>query len=371
MSNRREFLTDVGKAAAGVFFVGCSLFDSTAHAQQPDGSRKRREISLGGRRIRTVDIHCHCYVHDVWEHIKDREEAKPLKTVLETVDGRNLTLANLSYRLQQMDAEGIDIQAFGVGTTYLYPWAERDLAREIMKLQNEKIAELCAAHSDRMVGLAAVALQHPDLAAEQLEYAIKKLGMHGVLISANVNGEELAAAKFAPFWAKAEELGVFVFIHPTGVPEADRRFQGNGRLSNVIGNPLDTTVALSHMIFEGTLDRYPGLKICAAHGGGFLGSYTGRSDHCFDFDPACKSIKKRPSEYLKQLYFDSMVYTPESLRHLVAEVGADRILLGTDFPYAMGDTDAVNQILAVPGLSDAQKEAILGGTAAKLLRLRS
>jgi aminocarboxymuconate-semialdehyde decarboxylase len=149
-----------------------------------------------------------------------------------------------------------------------------------------------------------------------------------------------------------------------------KRLQGNGFLTNVIGNPLETTIALSHLIFDGTLDRFPGLKICAAHGGGYLPSYAARSDHgCLTFPNSCtKTLKKQPTEYLRQLYFDSLVFTPEALRHLVAECGASQIVLGTDYPYPWTST-AVEHVLATPGLSDADREAILYGNAARLLRI--
>ena len=368
MHNRRAFLKELAGAAAGICFVSCG-FGGGAIASAQSGGR-RRTVLVGGRPVRTVDIHCHCYIHDVWDLIKDREESKPLQELLSTSAGRNLNLPNVDYRLGQMDAQGIDVQVISLGTPYLYQWAEPDLARQIMKIQNEKIAEFCAARPDRFLGFAGVALQHPEMAAEQLEQAVQKQGMRGCMIAANVNGEELSAPRFRPFWAKAEELGTLVFIHPQGFLEGERRFQGNGRLSNVIGNPLDTTVALSHLIFEGTLDRFPGLKICTAHGGGFLASYSGRSDHCVSHDPGgCKPLQKRPSEYLKQLYFDSLVYTAQGLRHLIAEVGASQILLGTDFPYAMGNPDAVDHVLNTPGLADADRKAILGGNAARLLRM--
>jgi predicted TIM-barrel fold metal-dependent hydrolase len=372
MSTRREFLKGAATTTAGLCFTGCGLAAYAFGAQrQPAVRNKRREVSVGGRRVRTVDVHCHCYIRDVWELIKDHPQAKSLQGVLDTPDGKNLNIENLSYRLQQMDEQGIDIQAVSLGTTYLYLWAEEDLAREVMKVQNEKIAALCAAHPDRFVGMAGISLQHPDLAARQLEECTKKLGMRGCMVAANVNGEELASPRFHPFWAKAEELGTLVFIHPSGVPEADRRFQGKGRLGNVIGNPLDTTIALSHLIFEGTLNRFPGVKICAAHAGGFLGSYAGRSDHCYEVDSACKSIQKRPSDYLRQLYFDSVVFNSEAIRHVAAEVGAGQLVLGTDFPYIMGDPKAVDVVLGTAGLNDTEKAAILGGTLAKLLGIAS
>src|SRR5205085_1456447 len=163
-------------------------------------------------------------------------------------------------------------------------------------------------HPDRFVAFATVALQFPDLAAEQLQKAAKEYGLRGVAIGGNVAGEEISDPKFNPFWQKAEELGALVFIHPQmgGAPtQLSQRFKGNGYLTNVIGNPLETTIALSHLIFEGTLDRFPGLKICAAHGGGFLPSYSGRSDHgCLTFPERCPptALKKQPTEYSRQLH---------------------------------------------------------------------
>jgi aminocarboxymuconate-semialdehyde decarboxylase len=286
-----------------------------------------------------------------------------------------LSLTNLDARLQQMDAHGIDVQAICINPNYNYG-ADRDLATRIVQRQNEQIAQICDAHPDRFVGLGALALQHPDLATEQMDHAVKKLGMRGFEIDTSVNGEPLSAPNFDRFWAKAEELQILILIHPGGAVGTLSRFPGNGFLDNVIGHPLETTVALSHLIFEGTLDRYPGVRICGAHGGGFLASYLGRSNHCAEVSEACKPVQKKPpSEYFKQqLYCDSIVFTAEGLRHLVAEVGASHILLGTDFPYDvgfphMGDSREVDSVLGVAGLSDADQSAILGGNAAKLLRI--
>jgi aminocarboxymuconate-semialdehyde decarboxylase len=269
-------------------------------------------------------------------------------------------------RVRAMDEQGIDVQALSINPFWY--GADRDVARKLIALQNEKLAEFCAAHSDRFAAFATVALQHPDLAAMQLEDGIKRLRLRGVSIGASVAGEELALPKFDPFWAKAEELGVPIFMHPQGVPALRSRLEGNGVLTNVIGNPLDTTIALSRLIFEGTLDRFPGLKICAAHGGGYLLSYPDRSDHgCLTFPEQCtKTLKKKPTEYMKQLYVDSLVFTGEALRHLIATVGVDHIVMGTDYPFPWTST-AVDHILGAPGLSDADRIAILGGNAAKLL----
>lgn len=353
MPNRRKFFKDVAGAMAGVLFVGPGLANAAGARLQAGRAAGRRQVAVGGRRVKIVDVHCHCVVPGVMELM-----GRPTPA-----DG---PLVMGTERLRQMDEQGIDVEALSINPFWYS--AEPDLARKLIRMQNEKLAEFCAAHADRFVGFATVALQHPDLAAEQLEEGVGKLGLRGVSLGASVNGEELASPRFDPFWAKVEELGRLVFIHPQGVPELRSRLQGNGVLTNVIGNPLDTTIALSHLIFEGTLDRFPGLKICAAHGGGYLPSYADRSDHgCVTFPEQCnKGLKKRPTEYLKQLYFDSLVFAGEALRHLAAQWGATQIMLGTDYPFPWTST-AVDHILGAPGLSDADRVAILGGNAAKLL----
>ncbi|MEN3354776.1 MAG: aminocarboxymuconate-semialdehyde decarboxylase, partial [Betaproteobacteria bacterium] len=241
------------------------------------------------------------------------------------------------------------------------------------KIQNEKLAEICAAQPDRFVAFASLALQFPDLAVQQLEDAVKRLGLRGAAIGASVGDSEFADPKFHPVWAKAQDLGVLLFIHPAGVPVLNKRLKGNGVLENVIGNPLDTTIALSQLIFQGTLDRFPGLKVCAAHGGGYLPSYADRSDHgCLTFPERCDpniKLRKKPTEYLRQLYFDALIFTPDALRHLARQVGTNQIVMGTDYPFPWEDK-AVDHILNTPGLSDDEKIAMLGGTAQRLLNIR-
>src|ERR1051325_2321094 len=270
MFDRRQFLKEASTAtAAGLLFVGCGLSEPAFGALQPQAGRRR--VTIAGRRALTVDVHCHVTLPEAWDLLKDDPSAvngQIGQTDPASPKGPQLDPKNVTTRLAEMDAQGIDVQAVGINP-FWYRTA-RDVASRIIQLQNDRVAALCASHPDRFVGMASVALQYPDLAAQQLEQAVKKLGMRGALVGGNVNGEELSASKFHPFWAKAEELGVLIFIHPQGFAEAQQRFQGNGTLGNVIGNPLETTVALSHLIFEGTLDRFPGIKICAAHGAGFL-----------------------------------------------------------------------------------------------------
>jgi predicted TIM-barrel fold metal-dependent hydrolase len=270
-----------------------------------------------------------------------------------------------------MDAQGVDMEVLSINPFWY--GKDRDLASQIVQIQNEKLAELCAANSDRFAAFASLTLQAPDLAVRELETAIKKQGLRGAAIGDVVNGLEFSDPRFHSVWAKAEELGAVLFIHPQGIPELSKRLSGNGWLGNTIANPLGTTIALSHLIFEDTLDRFPGLKIVAAHGGGYLPSYADRSDYACDVSPAfCNAniaLKKHPSEYLKQLYFDALIFSPEAIRHLVAQVGVNQVVMGSDFPYEW-ELHPVDRIFACTFLSDDEKTAILSATAAKLLNIR-
>ena len=348
--NRRRFFKDTARSAAVLFFAGRNL--SGTQAVRPSA---RRQVTVGGRLVKVIDIHSHCAIPGAMEMLGQTTPA-------------NIPLVIGTDRLRQMDEQGIDLEVLSINPFWYA--ADRDTARRLIQMQNEKLAEFCNAHSDRFAGLAGVALQHPDLAAEQLEEGVKKLRLHGGSVGDTVAGQELSAPKFDPFWAKAEELRTPIFLHPQGIPELRSRLQGNGVLTNVIGNPLGTTIALSHMIFEGVFDRFPGLKICAAHGGGYLPSYADRSDHgCITFPEQCsKTLKKRPTEYLKQIYFDSLIFSGEALRHLVAQAGVSQVMLGTDFPYPW-TTTSVDHVLNTPGLSANDKIAILGGNAAKLFQI--
>jgi aminocarboxymuconate-semialdehyde decarboxylase len=268
-----------------------------------------------------------------------------------------------------MDEQGIDMEALSINPTWYR--AERSVAERVVSIQNERLAEYCKAYPERFVAFASVALQFPDLAAQQLEYAVKQLGLRGAAVGATVGDDEFADPKFHPFWEKAEELGVLLFVHPQGTPELARRLGGNGWLVNTIGNPLDTTIALSHMIFEGTFDRFPGLKLCSAHGGGYLPSYAARSDYALRIHPEMDTgvkLKKAPSEYLRQLYYDTLVFTSEALRHLAAEVGVSQLMLGTDHPYPW-QAEGVDHIQQAEGFTDEDRIAMLGGNASRLLNV--
>src|SRR5688572_9488410 len=351
-SRRRSSARAGGLAVAEAAFVSCG---GTAAPQA-----RRREVVVKGKRVKTVDVHAHCAV------------PAAMALVGRALETEALLMSSTADRIRAMDEQGIDVEALSINP-YWYT-ADRDVASKLIQLQNEALAEICAAQPDRFVAFATVALQHPDLAAQQLEEGVKKYGLRGAGLGGSVAGLELSDPKFHPFWAKAEQLGVLVFIHPQGTAELEgtTRLKGNGLLTNTIGNPLETTIALSHLIFEGTLDRFPGLKICAAHGGGYLPSYAARSDAVQTTFPhrMTGTLQKKPTEYLRQLYFDSIVFTPEALRHLVAETGPGQIVMGTDYPFPWTST-SVDHILATPGLTDDERVAMLGGTAMTLLGIKA
>jgi predicted TIM-barrel fold metal-dependent hydrolase len=320
----------------------------------------RREIKVNGKRVKTIDVHAHCVIPEALALQGKRVE-----------DERGPGIGEVgARRIAEMDAAGIDVEALSINPHWYR--AEKDLAVEICRINNERLAEYCATYPQRFVAFASVTLQSPDVAVRQLENAVKNLGFRGAAVGASCAGDEFSNPKFHPFWAKCEELGILVFIHPQSTPELSQRFKGNGWLSNTIGNPLDTTICLSHLIFDGTLDKFPKLKFCSAHGGGYLPSYAPRSDNACRVGPEmCNpeiKLKKRPTEYLRDMYFDTLVFTSEALRHLAAEVGTSRLVIGTDHPIPWHQ-NPVDHIMNTPGFTDDERMDMLGRTAAKLLKI--
>jgi aminocarboxymuconate-semialdehyde decarboxylase len=361
MRSRRDFVRTIAGATAGAYVMSRG-FDGRVSALQAPAAR--RQVTIAGSRVRVIDIHCHCVI-DVTDIVK----GTPLEK--EGGGGGNQVLG--PQRLQIMDKTGVDIQALTINGFWWYEAADRDLAGRIVRAQNEGLAKWVATHPQRFVAMASVALQHPDLAAQQLEDGVKRLGLRGASIGGHVNGEDLSLPKYDPFWSKAAELGVPVVMHPGGADNIIKEgaLRGRADLGNIIGNPLETTYFLSRLIFDGTFDKFPGLRVCAAHAGGYLPSYLGRSEvACEVRNNANCANKKKPSEYLKsQVFIDTMVFSDEGLRHLVAEVGVSQVVYGTDVPFNWPVT--VDLVLNAKFLSDTDKVAILGGNLQKLLRIDS
>jgi aminocarboxymuconate-semialdehyde decarboxylase len=360
MRNRREFIRNGAGLAAGALLTGRGLVEGAPQTQQAGTPVARREVRVGGKRVKVVDVHAHAGIPEVADVLKG--------TALERF-ARGGGRALGPDRIQELDKRGIDVQALDINTFWWYG-ADRDLAAKIVQVQDEGLSKWCAAHPDRFVAFTSPALQFPDLAAQQAEHAVKNLGMRGIAIGGHVAGEPLSTPKYDPFWAKVQELGVIVFMHPNNAENVAKMdaLAGAGDLGNIIGNPLETDLFLTHLIFEGTLDRFPGLKVCGAHAGGYLPSYFGRTDVACEVRQNAKCVnKKHPREYLHdQILADSMVFSPEGIRHLVAEMGPTQVVYGTDIPLVWPDTiDAILQA----EIPDGQKEAVLGGNLVKLLKL--
>ena len=354
MSSRREFLRVAGAAGA---------YAMTRGAAGLRGQTPRRQVTIGGRRVRVIDAHAHCVIP-----VQDIVKGTPLEK-MGGGGGNNLLGPE---RLRIMDQQGVDLQALTINNFWYYA-ADPDLARKIVLAQNEGLAKWVAAHPDRFVAIASVALPHPELAAEQLQDGVKRLGLRGASIGGHVNGEDLSLPKYDPFWAKAAELGVPVFMHPAGAENIVKEgaLRGRGELGNIIGNPLETTYFLSRMIFDGVFDKFPGLRVFAAHAGGYLPSYLGRTEAACEFRGNANCANKRkPSEILKsQIVIDTMVFSDEGLRHLVAEAGVGQVVYGTDVPFNWPVT--VDLVLNAKFLTDTDKELILSGNLRKLLRIGS
>jgi aminocarboxymuconate-semialdehyde decarboxylase len=309
-------------------------------AQQP-GHAKQRELDLRGSGAESAAV--------------NQEQLAQIGPLL----------TDPAQRLAVMDRAGVDVQVVSPMPLYHY-WADAGLAERLTRLTNEGVAGLAEQHPHRLVGFGTIPLQHPELAVTELTRAVDELGLRGVQIGTLAGGRELADDALDGFWARAEELDAVVFVHPWGCSLAERldRYY----LSNTVGNPVETTVALSHLVFSGLLDRHPGVRVVAAHGGGYLPTYLGRSDHAWRVRPEAQRPAEPPSAYVRRMWFDSLVYTPMALRHLVEAVGADRVVLGSDYPFDMGVTDPVDR-LAAAGLDHTHEQAIRGGNATNLLKL--
>lgn len=334
-------------------------------------------------KLKVVDVHCHYLNPEVNKKTAHLNAAQYDPTVIYANDLTNATnvsqmrdrapkLMGIDVRIQDMDRMGVDIQAVSPAPYHYFYFTEPALGAELAREVNEGIANVVSLHPDRFVGIGSVPLQNAELAVKELEYCVKKLGLKGVEINTNVNGLNLTDPNLGleKFFAKANELGIVIFMHPLGFTQGERL--SNHYFNNVIGNPLETTVAVSHLIFDGVVARNPKIKFIAAHGGGFIAHYWARMDHAWRARPDTRTvIKKKPSSYLEKFYFDSITFDPRMLKQLIDRYGADHVLLGTDYPYDMGEDDPRGLIAGVPKLSAVDRRLIEGGNAMKLFKIKS
>ncbi len=354
---------------------------ATATATKARASRPVVKTRSGKSRV--VDMHCHYLNPEVNAKTAHLNPAQYDPTVVfansitretnvKQMATRAPKLTGIKERLVDMDRMGVDVQAVCPAPYHFFYWTEPDYGAQLAREVNEGIAKIAADMPDRFVGMGSVPLQDSQLAIRELDYAVKQLGMRGVEICTNVNGKNLTdpSLKLEKFFARCEELGVVIFMHPLGYTQADRLTEHY--FNNVIGNPLESTVAVSHLIFDGVMARHPKLKVVVAHGGGFIAHYWARMDHAWRARADCRTVIKRPpSSYLERFYFDTITFDPEILKRLIDRFGADHVVLGTDYPYDMGEEDPLGLVAQVKRLPRASRDLITGGNAARLLKIKS
>jgi aminocarboxymuconate-semialdehyde decarboxylase len=349
---------------------------ATDHGSAPAPSR-------GAKRWRTIDIHCHCMVPEANAMVLKatglpgggpdtnasahvNELTKSILQQRGKIDFPKLT--DLETRLADMDSAGIDVQVISPYPGHFVYAAPPEVARDSARMVNDHIASLVAKHPDRLMGMGTVPLQNCEMAIAELDRTVNELGFRGVELCTNVRGVDLTRAGLEKFFARVEELGVLIFLHPSGTSLVGR--MSDHYFPNILGHPLDSALAVGHLIFDGYLERFSKLKVCIAHGGGYLPAYWGRFDHAFAHREDCRvNISKPPSEYLKKLYFDTVVFDERELAHLIEIWGADHIMLGTDYPFDMAEPDPIGFLSRVKGVSDKDMALVAGGNAERLLGL--
>lgn len=327
----------------------------------------------------TIDVHAHCVPRAVIDrltteagrfgmelagrhaleglHIADTTHTGPIRP----------DLIDVQRRIESMDGMGVDIQVLSSWidlTAYALP---ADAGVRYARMFNEELAALVSAHPTRFRALCTVPLQSPAAAADELRYAVSELGMAGVEIATTVAGRDLDDPGLDPFWAAADELACLILLHPC----ASLAGRGVNRyfLGNLVGNPAESTVAVGHLVFGGVLERHPGLKICVVHGGGFVPYQLGRWDHAYRRDArgAAANLRRLPSEWTSVLYYDTVLHSSRALRSLLDVVGAEQVVMGSDYPFEMGDAQPLETIAGTPGISPAERRRITSDNMTELL----
>lgn len=330
--------------------------------------------------FRTVDVHTHLSVpasNDVAKpFFKPEYEPRTLFSSPETLAYNKSYRASArqtgqfedaEVRLADMDRQGVDMQVLSVPPTEYFYWLDEKQALRACRIQHERFAEVVAEHPDRFTAVANLPMNHPQLAVQVMREARSELGFHGFELSADVVGKDLDDPRYDVVWEAAVELGMTALMHPQGFTHGERF--SDYYLVNVMCMPLASTLATTRMILGGVWRRHPDLAMVVVHGGGYLPFYAARTDHAYAVRPELRrNIDRPPSDYLSRLYFDTNVFDPAMVTHLVDRFGADHVLMGTDYPFDMGTTDPLGFLEQVP-LSEPDRELVLGGNAARLLQI--
>ena len=327
----------------------------------------------------TIDIHCHVMSVDAQEQIRSsfsvENDAVARFSSPATLAVNQALLSRITpklvepdVRLRDMDRMGVDIQAISVAPPQFFYWADGDVGARVARIENDNLARIVDGRPDRFVALGTLPLQDVEAAIAELDRIVDELGFRGIEVCTSVNGEDFDDAKFEPLLARLEQRDLFVLMHPSGFWHGERL--DDFYLINTVGMPLDSTVAVARMIFGGVLERFPKLKVCVVHGGGYVPFYPARFDHAYHARADCREhITRPPSSFLRQLHFDTMVYDPHDVGLLISRYGAEHVLLGSDYPYDMGAEDPVGVVMAVDGLDEQDRALVLGGNAARLLKV--
>ncbi len=286
----------------------------------------------------------------------------------EAIPGLVPKMIDLKPRAEDMDKTRVDMQVVSPVPIQFFYWTDPELGNELARLQNDDVSELVKGDPERFVAMGTLPMQDAAASVVEMRRAVKELDIRAFIISSNIDGVELSDSRFDPIYAEAVALDVPLFLHPFGFTDGARLRPFF--MHNCVGQPLEEQIAISHLIFGGVLDRHKGIKICIAHGGGYFPYYAGRMDHSWEYRPELrKTIDRPPSEYLRELYYDTVVFRPDQLEYLVDLVGVDRVMMGTDYPFDMQEFEPVAFVESATKLSEGERKKILGGTAAELMRI--
>lgn len=325
----------------------------------------------------TIDIHAHYYPETYLKLIEteggqfgarfERGKDGPIVKVGPLFAGPlHAKFIDLDRRLEAMDAQGVSIQALSLTQPMVY-WADSDLSARLSRSFNDAVAAAHEKHPQRFYGLATLPMQDPQAALEELRRVASIPGIKGIYMATCVLDRELADEMFWPVYEEIEALGLPIFLHPNNVIGMEDRLRKHF-LSNLLGNPFDTAVAASHLVFDGVMDRFPRLEIVLPHGGGAFPALIGRLNHGWSVRPELRHMERGPRDYISRFHYDTITHDPSALRQLIDMAGVDKVLMGSDYCFDMGHEHPCAVVCEHDGLSEAERKAIVGDNARRLLR---